>query len=345
MYEYTPPDGDSIILDFRHIPNTKGLGYLSGNFPLNLINESTNPDYAVVRAVVSGGDPLVHTITAGTTTVLPNGHWVIDNLNKDLVYDVIAEIPGYNGIIISNVSPDPDYVPPKPVGDPYWDYVVSLLRFNRADYLKDESSGVQWGLSANSSSSPIPIPDGPFGAAIRFDGSPRSIEEKTKSTSHQITDASPFTIEMWVRLSADSTGSRTVLSKGKDGNTLQFWMTLNNTSVSWVQSRNGSGGSTQSYIIGFDFQFDTWHHLAIVGKGNQKQFFINGVGQQPFTFTAQLGAWAVNDPIRLGSLDYGASYFYWFIGDVSELRITNHLARYTENFTPPTEPFPNHGIL
>jgi hypothetical protein len=80
----------------------------------------------------------------------------------------------------------------------------------------------------------------------------------------------------------------------------------------------------------------TWYHVAVTYDGTTTRLFVNGTSQSTST----------NTPVRpttynLTYVGYitsaDASYFNGYIDD---LRVTQGLARYTQNFTPPTAPLP-----
>lgn len=77
-----------------------------------------------------------------------------------------------------------------------------------------------------------------------------------------------------------------------------------------------------------------WNHVALVRFGNTIYIYFNGVLRQSGAFNYNLG----NATISLCNHFSGAGSE---MGYVDEVRFTSGLARYTSNFTPPVEPFPN----
>lgn len=105
------------VLDFplhklSYISN--GNGYLSGSFPLTLLENSTDPLEATIKALVRSDSPTIDGYIAGRTTITSNGLWMISGINMNFSYDIIAEIPGFNGVMVSNVIPEtlPYLAPP-----------------------------------------------------------------------------------------------------------------------------------------------------------------------------------------------------------------------------------------
>jgi len=81
---------------------------------------------------------------------------------------------------------------------------------------------------------------------------------------------------------------------------------------------------------------NTWHHIAVVRSGSTITLFLDGVSQGTVsastTFTGNLRVGAV---VFAGTTYPGNNY-------IDDLRITNGVARYTANFTPPTAAFSNN---
>ena len=78
----------------------------------------------------------------------------------------------------------------------------------------------------------------------------------------------------------------------------------------------------------------TWYHVAAVRNSTTTTIYVNGTS----VASATTAVWTT------GSLPFYVGYFYsgngsnWN-GYLSDLRITNGVARYTTNFTAPTTPF------
>lgn len=86
------------------------------------------------------------------------------------------------------------------------------------------------------------------------------------------------------------------------------------------------------------FPLGQWVHLAGVRNGSQITLFVNGVQAAS---TAVSGTnYGSTEPVMLFGTSDGDARLK-LNGYVDDLRITKGLARYTANFTPPTEPFPN----
>lgn len=85
---------------------------------------------------------------------------------------------------------------------------------------------------------------------------------------------------------------------------------------------------------GLSFDLNTWNHIAVVRVGSTVTVYKNGV--------------SIGTGIRSGTIntsgffvgDSSLSFSRYFRGYLDNLRITKGVARYTANFTPPTEPFP-----
>lgn len=80
-----------------------------------------------------------------------------------------------------------------------------------------------------------------------------------------------------------------------------------------------------------------WTHVAAARQINVLRVFVGGVLDGTFALT-QNGFTNVG-----GSLIVGADNGFGQVmnGFLDDLRITNGVARYTANFTPPAEEFPN----
>lgn len=95
---------------------------------------------------------------------------------------------------------------------------------------------------------------------------------------------------------------------------------------------NGSAWLQTNIMWAAGIGNNTWHHVAFVGDGARVASYFNGVCtnlSSPYpTFT--------NANLRVGNIALAMSRY--MRGYISEFRVSD-IMRYTENFTPPTEPF------
>lgn len=154
-----------------------------------------------------------------------------------------------------------------------------------------------------------------------------------------------FTIEMWIYPS-DTT--RRAIYHGSDGadwsiaidyNAQKFniWASSNGTSWNLINADAGGNG-----IGSITIATGTWTHVAYVRSGTTWQTYVNGV--RDINLTGISGS-IVNRASNAKSI--GKWYFTNGVGNptiwngyIDDLRITKGYARYTTNFTPPTQAFP-----
>lgn len=88
-----------------------------------------------------------------------------------------------------------------------------------------------------------------------------------------------------------------------------------------------------------EVSLDEWHHIALVYSYANQEFRIYLDGVLEASGSNSRG-WVNSDSFRIGQY-YNPSYTtYGLYGYADEIRVTKGVARYTENFNPPTEPFP-----
>jgi hypothetical protein len=149
-----------------------------------------------------------------------------------------------------------------------------------------------------------------------------------------------FTIDFWVRFNTLPAVSNyeTILAHYQDA-TNQWRITLYNSSgtYSWRFAHFPNSGSADLAIYkNTTISINTWYHVALVRNGNNWMFFQGGT---------QIGTTTIDtDDVHnfAGSLVIGETSgggSKWFNGWIDELRISVGIARWTENFTPPTEEY------
>lgn len=212
--------------------------------------------------------------------------------------------------------------------DPYWDKVVALLHFD--GNFNDETGGVVTTEGA------LTFTPGKFSEAVRFTRSvtPRTIIRKSGLNI----GSGDFTIEAWVRLSSVSL----------DNAIFDFRLGEGISSLPLVESDGGNlyVWVNGSYLIGpISSAMSTSHfkHLALVRSSGVLSLWLDGVsvGEAPYTYDMEFAQVSIGRSMNTSS----SNTSFDLVGDIDELRITVGIARYTENFTPPSEPFPNQGSV
>jgi len=155
--------------------------------------------------------------------------------------------------------------------------------------------------------------------------------------------AGNFTIESWVYTTV--TGQRCVVgaTRNSDGSG-SYMLNINYTGAQVRFFCKYNGGTVLNYTVGSgDFPTNAWTHLAVTRDGANLRVFIGGT--QVGTTNTTLGSFAIDNASLNGNIYYigrttdGANEFTGFLDD---LRVSK-TARYTSNFTPPTEAFADKG--
>jgi len=172
--------------------------------------------------------------------------------------------------------------------------------------------------------------------SMYFNSSASSYATVPLSTAIQ-TITGNFTLEFWLNpLTLSGTvglmGQRSVESNycpillEFSGSTLQLYVST--TGTSWAVSALGSGSLSTN----------TWTHVAITRSGTTVYYFINGTSVGS-TGTASGPLMTPVSPLYIGRDSGSPSADGYFNGYIDEFRITNGVARYTGNFTPPATTF------
>ena len=81
---------------------------------------------------------------------------------------------------------------------------------------------------------------------------------------------------------------------------------------------------------------NTWYHIAITRSGSTFRLFVNGTVEATATFSGSVDGGV---PLKYIGCDYITNQFAGYLDD---FRITKGVARYTANFTAPTQAFPTY---
>jgi hypothetical protein len=179
------------------------------------------------------------------------------------------------------------------------------------------------------------------GSSIAFDGSGDRLTLPSPVPLDLRLGDVDFTIEFWVYTNGSATYAVVGNLDDNDG-TGHYWVILNSLSGGLHTVQFGAPPQTNRFGAS-TLTTSTWHHIAITRNGTSLRCFLNGT-QLGSTLTQAnwVGTNAYATPYWIG-----ASYHnfigqnYQLNGYIDDLRITKGVARYTSNFTSPTEPFPN----
>ena len=153
--------------------------------------------------------------------------------------------------------------------------------------------------------------------SIYFDGTGDYLRASRNSP---IIENGDFTVECWLN-SSDVTSSsyRCICSQGSSGSAFRLFQRGGAIQV-WT-------GSTQRINYNANLIAGTWYHIAVVAAGSNLNLYING------SLGISIGIVTFSE---ITSIDIGGNDNGSVLGYMTDFRISNGLARYTANFTPPT---------
>lgn len=213
-------------------------------------------------------------------------------------------------------------------GDPYWANVVALLHFNGANgstTFTDEKAGV-W---TRGGSAIISTENSRFGgSSLKLDGASYLTQAASAKFGFGTGD---FTVECFMA----STAIERVIFDVRDAGTQSGVFISNHPAkgngIAYYQPSSGNLGGTTPTNTG------DWFHYAWCGEAGTLRMFVNGNRVSQTAVALNFGA---SRPGWIGSQFGGAAARY--SGFIDEFRVTKGVARYKENFIPPSEPFPNY---
>ena len=231
----------------------------------------------------------------------------------------------------------PDYAP---VDGDFADVSLLLLGegTNGSTTILDSSSN-NLSVTANGDAQISTAVNTPFGTGdgvLAFDGTGDYIQ--TANNNDFKFGSGDFTIEYWF-YGTDLTSVRQHFNTDNG---------LSNNSYAIITTPSGSNANVLYYLSSVGNSWDIasaisigiiapniWNHIALVRFGDTFTGYLNGIAggtaassASLFNFTSPFVLAATSDLVS-----FTAGYF-------SNFRITKGVARYTENFTPPTAPFP-----
>ena len=174
----------------------------------------------------------------------------------------------------------------------------------------------------------------PFGnttGVIAFDGNGDYL---TISSSSALSFGSgDYTIEFWIRWTALPAAQGIIF--GGPNNSLQIYYTSTLFFGSVANSVVVSNKVVGDFFIPWTPSLAVWYHFALTKASGSARLFIDG-SQVGDTKASAINYTGENNFIG------GDPGLVWYVNaNIDDLRITKGVARYTQNFTPPTAPFPD----
>jgi len=223
--------------------------------------------------------------------------------------------------------------PPPGGGGPAWEDVIALLHMdgsNGSTTFTDEKGGT-W----TASNAAITTAQSKFGGACGlFDWLSSGYITRAPAAARNF-GANPHTIEFFMYAPAYRSGGRGVVSRRIGAVYCPFELNINgNGSFSLLLANSTNDGWAAITTFGtVSFSIETWTHVAFVFTGELIQLYVGGVkSNTEVSYTTIADS---TQPIYLGRGGGGAADVY-----LDEARIVKG-ALYTEDFTPPSSPFPN----
>lgn len=137
-----------------------------------------------------------------------------------------------------------------------------------------------------------------------------------------------ITIECWLYVTSTATSYQSICQFGNAAVTSGFHILTNNNTIC-LRTNNSQPLTTSG-----TFTANTWNHIALTRASGTTRIFINGTTSGgTYNWTASLSSGSTR---RIG----GDIYSNALTGYIDDFRVTRGVARYTSNFTPPTQPFP-----
>ena len=216
--------------------------------------------------------------------------------------------------------------PPVP-GDTHISQVVSLLHM---DGSARDVKGVSWTAAGTAS-----YVAGLFGRALSLSSGDSGLVEPSVSPSLDL--PGDFTAECWIKPSG-SASDQVILNRfNTDVGSSGWQITLSpNNKIYFYIYASGIGGST--LITSTSITLNAWHFVSVSRTSGNVKLFIDGVAVGSSTtsinFTSKTALFSIGFQAQGGGR-------YPFRGLIEEVRITNGVGRYSDNFLLPVSAFPD----
>ena len=153
--------------------------------------------------------------------------------------------------------------------------------------------------------------------------------------------SSDFTIECWFYFDSSSSETYNTLldmGNGSASGAGPFWTAVKSDSGTYyigvaLDTTTAGDWDVLNNLAIATLSASTWHHFAVSRAGSNFKVFLNGTSVA--TATSSSAMRDENSALQIGARGQNTASHY-FKGYIDDVRITNGVARYTSNFTPPT---------
>lgn len=219
-----------------------------------------------------------------------------------------------------------------PNTDPFWNNVIFLSTFDGTDGSTTftDLSTVQNVLSAVGSAQ-LDTSQSKFGtASLLLDGNGDYVS-MPDNASWDLSNLD-FTVEAHIRL-VEAPTDNGIIAQRTSTNGWSFNI-RNNSGTHQMLFLGRLGASDRTFTQNTTFSIGVWHHVVWVRSSDQLYMFQDGVLLgTPENFSG-------NVHNHTSDVLIGNRVARYFEGNIDNIRFTKGVARYTSNFTPPSESYP-----
>ncbi len=224
-------------------------------------------------------------------------------------------------------------------------YAKSLLHMNGTDgstTFTDSAAGGTHTWTAHGNAQ-IDTAQSKFGGASGlFDGTGDYID--TPDSADWTFGNGNFTIDFWIRAAITQVqnygtplGTGTNLS---DANlAFTFQIPKSGGSVGKLQFVWWNGSGTPSVVSTTTITDANWHHIAVVRNGTSLKLYVDGIEEASYTLSAGFSFYNGTKKLAIGRRGEDATGTTAYTGHMDEVRISKGIARWTSNFTPPSDQY------
>lgn len=169
------------------------------------------------------------------------------------------------------------------------------------------------------------------GSSVYFNGTGGFLDIPAASSKDSAFGTGDFTVEMWLYFNSVS-GSPTIITFNNFGSGDGFFLNVESSAIGVRADGSTPIRASTTVTTG------VWYHVAVTRSSGTLRLFQNGVNVGSTTWTTNCTAGL----LRIGQPKDTTGATYALSGYMDDLRVTKGYARYTSNFTPPTQAFPTY---